>query len=194
MGHDICWVETIDEADASEALAKVYDQLRRDDGTVHNLYKAFSQFPQVTISADRHYRDLMHAPDAPLPKWLAELISVQVAILARCDYALAHHGSNFVHLYEDREKARAMIDALKAGDWNGDLFDVRLRAILTYGEKLTRHPDEITGADMDRLRDAGLNDAEISQVVQVSAGFAYWVRVINGLGIKLGDEKIGKYG
>ena len=32
MGHDICWVETIDEADASEALAQVYDRLRRDDG------------------------------------------------------------------------------------------------------------------------------------------------------------------
>ncbi len=193
MGHDICWVETIDEADASEDLRRVYDQLRRDDGTVHNLYKAFSQFPQVTISADRHYRDLMHAPDAPLPMWLAELVSVQVAILAGCDYALAHHGSNFIHLYEDENKAQSIIEAIKAGDWSGDLFDERLRAILTYGEKLTLHPEDMTREDLDLLRKVGLNDSEISQVIQVSAGFSYWVRVINGLGIQLGDEKVGKY-
>ena len=160
---------------------------------MHNLYKAFSQFPQVTLSADRHYRDLMHAPDAPLPMWLAELVSVQVAILAGCDYALAHHGSNFIHLYEDQDKARSMIEAIKAGDWSGELFDARVQAILNYGQKLTRHPENMSKQDLDTLREAGLNDAEISQVIQVSAGFSYWVRVINGLGIQLGDEKIGKY-
>jgi len=30
-------------------------------------------------------------------------------------------------------------------------------------------------------------------VNQVCANFNYWVRVINGLGIRLGDEKIGAY-
>ena len=48
-------------------------------------------------------------------------------------------------------------------------------------------------ADISALREAGLSDTEILEVNQISANFAYWVRVINGLGIKLGDERIGIY-
>ena len=39
---------------------------------------------------------------------------------------------------------------------------------------------------------AGWDDAQISQAVQVTASFAYWTRFINGLGIKIGNERIGK--
>ncbi len=47
--------------------------------------------------------------------------------------------------------------------------------------------------DLATLRRAGLDDAEISQVVQVAANFAYWVRVINAFGIHLGKGRIGRY-
>ena len=44
---------------------------------------------------------------------------------------------------------------------------------------------------MDKLRTAGLDDKQIVYLVQISASFAYWARVINGLGICLGDEPVG---
>jgi len=64
---------------------------------------------------------------------------------------------------------------------------------LNFSNKLTLRPHDITRPDIETLHDAGLNDAEISQVVQVAANFAYWVRVINAFGIQLGNEKVGKY-
>jgi uncharacterized peroxidase-related enzyme len=193
MADEICWIEPIAEDDATGDLRAAYDQVRREDGTVHNLYKAFSRFPEPLVSADRLYKDIMHSPTAPLPKWLAELVSVQVAALTGCDYALRHHGANLVALHEDPGRARDILEAVRRGDWSSASFDPQLRAILAFGRKLTLEPQAMSKADIARLRGVGLDDAAISQIVQVAASFAYWTRVINGLGIQVAGEKVGKY-
>ncbi len=190
MTERFCW---IDVADDEGTLAKTYDNLRREDGTVHNLYRAYSQFPAPVVSADRFYRDVMHASDAPLPMWLAELLSVDVAVQNKCDYAAAHHGQNFLDLFEDREKAKRIVEALKSDSLNSRDIDDRTRCLLEYGRKLTKRPDAMTESDITVLRAHDFSDAEISQAVQVTASFAYWTRFINAVGLKLGNEKIGKY-
>ncbi len=43
------------------------------------------------------------------------------------------------------------------------------------------------------LRSADWKDTEIFELVQVVAMSSYFVRVINGVGIELGDEKLGLY-
>ena len=42
-------------------------------------------------------------------------------------------------------------------------------------------------ADIANLRDVGFTDDAISQIAQVAASFSYWARIINALGIRLGD-------
>lgn len=187
MTNRICWLDVTDDTKAAAA----FDSLRRQDGTVHNLYRAFSQFPEPVVAADKFYRDIMHSPEAPLAMWLAELLSVDVAIVNQCTYAATHHGENFLHLYGDREAGGRMIDALKRGDFKD--FEPKLRKLLEFGRKLTIQANEMAQDDILALREVGYTDAEISQAVQVTASFAYWTRMINAFGIKLGDEKIGKY-
>ena len=75
-----------------------------------------------------------------------------------------------------------------------DIFDEKQAALLGYGAKLTREPQSMREADIAALRAAGVTDREILEANQISANFNYWVRVINGLGIQLGDERIGTYG
>ena len=195
MSDRVCWIETVPDDRADGELRRNYDAVRRDDGTVHNLYLAFSSFPQAMLSSDRLYRDVMHSRDAPLPLWLAELIGIQVAHLACCNYAFTHHSANFLHLYREagHGQGEAVVAGLKSGDWSGPPFDERMRAILDFGDKLALRPQGMAASDVEALRQAGLNDGEISQAVQVAANFAYWVRVINAFGIQLGDEKVGKY-
>ena len=192
MSDEICWIDVAEDG-SSAALEEAYGQLRRNDGTVHNLYRAFSQFPAPVVSADQFYRDVMHTEDAPLAPWLAELLSVDVAIRNGCTYAETHHGANFLHLHPDREVADEMYAALRQGDTSNAVFDDRLQALLDFSRKLTAEPAGMAKDDVEALRQRGLNDAEISQSVQVIASFAYWTRLINALGIKIGNEKIGKY-
>lgn len=188
MKDRFCWLDTDDGQ-----LGDVRDSLRREDGSVHNLYRAFAPFPAPVLSADRFYRDIMHTPDAPLPMWLAELLSVDVAVQNRCAYAEAHHGQNFVDLFDDREKAVRIREALRSDRLDSPDIDRPTRALLRFGRKLTRQPDAMAESDIEALRAHGYNDAEISQAIQVIASFAYWTRFINAVGLTLNDEKVGKY-
>ena len=197
MAEDVCWMKFVPESEASGQQAEIYDALRRADGSVHNLYKAFSCYPQATISADRLFKDVMHDPTAPLPPWEPELLSIVVARLAGCRYALTHHGANFIELFTEAEgertRAEAMRAAVEARDWEASVFGPRQRVLIAFAVKLSEHPGAVGEADIDALRNAGFDDAEISQCVQVVANFAYWVRVINSFVIQVASEKVGKY-
>ncbi len=192
MTEKVCWIETIAEHRAEGALREAYEMVGRPDGTVQNLYKAYSLWPTPMAWADALYRAILHSGDSTLPQWFLELIATQVAILADCDYASAHHGANFKALLEDAARAERMLDAVRRDDLDR-AFDGKQAALLAYSAKLTREPGAMTEADIAALRAAGAEDIEILEVNQVCANFNYWVRVINGLGIRLGDEKIGAY-
>jgi len=189
MNNDICWIELVEE---NKEYLTFADNLRSIHGRVHNLYRAFSQFPQPMMSADRHYRDVMQSADAPLPMWQAELLSVDVAVLNKCPYAETHHAKNFLDLYGNIRQAEEILDALRAGNLDHHSIDEKTRNLLLFGRKLTKNPDMMTAEDIGYLRSQGCSDAEISHAVQVTACFAYWTRFINALGIKLGNETIGK--
>lgn len=192
MDKTVCWIETIPEYRAEGPLKEAYESVGRPDGTVHNLYKAFSLWPTPMPCADALYRAILHSDDSLLPKWLQELIGTHVAVLADCAYAIAHHGANFKALLGDEARGEAILQALREGTPER-VFGARESAILRYNAKLAENPSAMSEADISALREAGLSDTEILEVNQISANFAYWVRVINGLGIKLGDERIGIY-
>jgi len=113
-------------------------------------------------------------------------------MLAGCDYAVAHHGQNFISLSKDETHARQLLNALRADEISkcGSLQEA---CALEYARKLCMQPSKIERADIEALRTAGWQDTEISELVQVVAMFSYFVRVINGVGIELGNEKLGLY-
>ncbi len=55
--------------------------------------------------------------------------------------------------------------------------------MLGFVEKLTLTPDEMTKADADELRAAGLTDRDVLDIVEVAAYYAYVNRVADGLGV-----------
>ena len=63
-------------------------------------------------------------------------------------------------------------------------------AMLEYAEKLTLTPRSMTEADVQKLRDAGWSDRDILDIVHVCAYFNFRVRVVDGLGLELGNWQI----
>jgi uncharacterized peroxidase-related enzyme len=57
------------------------------------------------------------------------------------------------------------------------------RAMLDFALKLTRTPASMTEADVATLRSHGFGDTAIHDIVQVTALFAYYNRLADGLGI-----------
>ena len=191
MGKRICWIAVKEDTDLDEEALKALAPTCRADGSLHNMYRAYSLYPAPVTSADELYRVLIHDPNGPLELWLRELLATQVAVLCRCRYARDNHGANLAAFLDDPAKGPAMIAALEVRAYDPDLFDERARALLVYGEKLTLAPDRLGEGDIEALRAAGLSDAEILHGNQITASFAYWVRVLNGLGVTAAGEGIG---
>ena len=62
-------------------------------------------------------------------------------------------------------------------------------AILRYSDKLTRQPQSITETDIQTLRDVGLNDLAIHDLVYCVSYFAFVNRIADGLGVKLEESE-----
>ena len=186
-----CWIETIKSGDASPDLKEMYRKLGTSYSKFHNLYHAFSLQPKPLLSADRHFRDILHNETNHIDAWLLELLATQVAIIADCHYAFVNHGANFKRLLGDDELGERMLQAVRNDDFaESPLFTPKQAALLTYGAKLSRAPEQMKFDDIASLHDAGVSDTEILEAVQATACFAYWVRFINALGINLESETI----
>ena len=192
MKNTIAWIKTVDYADASAALKAIYDGVRSPGGALENLYRGFSLRPHIIGPADDLYRAVLHHDANTLPKWFSELLGAYVAQLAGCEYAFAHHSHNFKHLYESREKAEAVLQALRQDCYRDCGTEQEINA-LRYAKKLALRPEAIEMQDIDELRRTGWSDGEILEIAQVVAMFSYFTRIINGVGISLKGDKIGLY-
>ncbi len=193
MTSPIAWVRVIEPNQADQRLRSVYAAVGRGDGSVHNLYKALSLRPEPIVPSDQHYKAVLRSADNTLPGWFLELLSTMVARLARCAYAATNHGQNFRDLLSDQVRAAAILAAVDAGRPE-DALEPTLAALVRFGRKLALEPEAMSERDVANVRAAGADDGQIIEAVQAVACFAYWVRVINGLGINPGDEPIGLAG
>lgn len=77
-----------------------------------------------------------------------------------------------------------LADAVLA-DWRRAPLDPADRALCAYAEKLTRTPGAMSEADLQPLRDAGLDDGAIHHAAQVIGYFNYINRVADAVHVEL---------
>ncbi len=64
--------------------------------------------------------------------------------------------------------------------------------MLEWVEKLTLTPALCTEADTQRLREVGWTDRDILDISHVCAYFNFRVRIVDGLGLELGEWQINR--
>ena len=69
-------------------------------------------------------------------------------------------------------------------DWRQTPLSPADRALCEYAEKLTLRPRDMSPADLDALRDHGLDDRALHDATQVIAFFNYITRVAEALGVE----------
>ena len=194
-GHDemstFCFVEAYDESTDDPVVANAFNYVSKGRGRVENMYKAMSLSPKVIKPIHDLYLALLHDEDSPLEYWMAELLSVQVAILNQCDYALAHHSTNLHNVLNNPAYSTQLITALEKDNWAEELSDEKLIGLLDYGKKLCLTPHQVDESDINQLRVSGFSDKEIVFVAQINAAFAYWTRILNALGVEIAGESLG---
>jgi uncharacterized peroxidase-related enzyme len=84
----------------------------------------------------------------------------------------------------DESSQDVLLAALAADHARAELESAD-RAILNYAAKLTATPGEMTAADVESLRDVGLDDRGIHDVCAITAYFNFVNRMADGLGVEL---------
>ena len=184
------WIATIAYEDATGRLKKLYDRIKGPDNNVDNIMLAHSLRPHTMEGHMALYKYALHHSANTLSKVYLETIGVYVSLLNECRYCVDHHFSGLCRLIDDAERAgeiRAALDARNpAAAFNGKEL-----AGLQYVEKLTINQGEMSQADINALREAGLEDGEILEINQVAAYFAYANRTVLGLGINTEGDIVG---
>ena len=71
-----------------------------------------------------------------------------------------------------------------AADWRSAPLSEADRALCEFAEKLTHRQEEMSPADLERLRGFGFDDTAIHDATQVIAYFNYITRIADGLGVE----------
>lgn len=117
-----------------------------------------------------------------------ELFASYTAQTNQCPFCATVH-RDFAGSYLGDDLVDAALAAPTANtDTNGDLRP-EARAVLGFLDKMSRHPDALTGADVEVLHRAGVDDDAIAEVVEVGSLFHVISRVMNAVGATVPNRR-----
>jgi uncharacterized peroxidase-related enzyme len=157
----------IEPASGGEA-DDLYDLERERVGYVPNYVRAFSHRPDVY----RAWRGLVTAIWGASDPRRYELATLAAAKRLRSSYCSLAHASILVDKFYSAEQVLELPAGLDETD----------AAITAFAEKVADDASSVTPADVEGLRDVGLSDAEISDVVLAAAARSFFAKVLDGLG------------
>ena len=164
----MAFIETIPAEDATGEVAGIYEDTRAQFGYVPNLVRAFSLRPE----AYRGWLQLNGAIKAhDLRRY--ELATLAAARRLRSSYCALQHGKVLAQQFLSFEDVPDLPDGLDEAD----------RAVMELAEKVVDDATSVTQGDVDRLRELGLTDAEIVDVVLAAAARCFFSKTLDALGV-----------
>ncbi len=118
-----------------------------------------------------------------------ELGATAASVVNRCVYCAAVHASRYNQLTKGTEVMKALFE-----DGEKVRLDRYNQAIVDFSMKLSKTPSEATSDDVERLRDAGLTDEQILDLILSTALFGWANRLMHVLGEPIAPRHDGERG
>ena len=161
---------------------KYFDICQDKLGMIPNVLTAHAFDIEKLNAFTALYNDLMLGESA-LSKLEREMIAVVVSATNRCHYCLPAHGAAVRQLSCDPALGAALVM-----NWRGAEVTPRQRAMLLFAEKVTLASAQIEESDREALRNHGLSDRDIWDVINVAAFFNMSNRVASATAMKPNPE------
>lgn len=173
------FIETVPEENAEGPLAEFYRQQQKAWGFLPNYAGAFSTRPEVATA----WSALNKAVRDGMDRRRFEIATIGAARALRSTYCTAAH-SKFLRDVCDDEPTMIAI----AEDPSGAGLSDQDRAVYDFAARVATDAASIGQGDVDRLRELGLGDGDIADVVFAAAARCFFTRVLDGLGAQLDVE------
>jgi uncharacterized peroxidase-related enzyme len=158
---------TIPELEARGEVARVYGEIREALGIVFvpNFFKTLANSPTALRATWEAYRNVSWR--GTVPTVLKEMMFVAISAARACHYCETAHLAFCKLLGADGETRRNLVENLDA------LRPRRSADAVKFAVKAALHPVEVDGADYKRLRDHGISEAEIAEILAMTAFSMY---------------------
>ncbi len=183
------FIEMIDpERAENPALKRQYKRIGASRGSIANVHKVQSLNPNAMKAHLDLYMSIVYREDSDLNRRERELVATAVSFLNSCMYCITHHYEALQAHWTDAPPIEEIFrDPVTSG-----LTDREL-SILTYTIKLTEEPFNITEEDVSHLKDSGLSDKAILDLVLVVSYFNFVNRLVLGTGVPLEEDSEREY-
>jgi alkylhydroperoxidase domain protein len=163
---------------AVEALTdRHYEGLTERSRAQSAYFRLLARDPEVLGARTRTDKDIFYNADGGLPRAERELAAAAVSRVNGCIFCASVHAR-----FATRHSGRgADIDRLLDEGISADL-DPRWNAVVQASERLTRTPSQFGTADIGSLREVGLKDDEVADLVFAAAFFNWANRLMLSLG------------
>ena len=166
-----CPVSFIEEDQATGEIAEIYDAVKKalQVPEVPNIDKVLAHSPPALKATVGLLGDLYLASSLPQPVIAMLLYSISLA--RSCQYCSSFHRLTCRMVGVDE----AMLAAV--GNDLGSVTPERVQAIVSFGVKAAMSPNDITESDYEKLRNMGISDSEIVEIVAL-AGLGMYLNII----------------
>ncbi|MEX3966682.1 peroxidase-related enzyme [Paraburkholderia sp. EG287A] len=177
------WLDVVDLDQATTGQIAVLEE-SHPKAKVSDYYRFLVHQPEILRQRSAAFNAIMYAPGG-LPRAERELSTTVVSRLNGCVYCASVHAQRFEQLARRNDVIRQVFaDPHSAGTTK------REEAIARFSAALTERPDEIEAAQLQALREAGLTDAEMLDLIHSIAIFAWANRLMLNLGEPVFPEPV----
>ncbi len=143
---------------------------------VSDYYLFLVHQPEILRQRSAAFNAIMYAPGG-MPRSERELASSVVSRINGCVYCASVHAQRFEQLAKRTDVIKEVFtEPLTAGT------NDRERAIVAFSVALTKEPDQISPQHIQTLKDAGLSEIEILDLIHSISIFAWANRLMLNLG------------
>lgn len=153
----------IEEGEAEGEVARIYDEINREMQVpfIPNMFKGLSISPAaLNISWDMirsFYKN------RTLPESLTSMMLFVIAESRNCEYCSSFNEMSCRTLGIDEETMSALVADLE------NVSPQRIREIISFSLKVSHDPLGLVAEDYERVRDSGVTDEELVEIIQVAS-------------------------
>jgi uncharacterized peroxidase-related enzyme len=166
----------VPRAQATPAVAEIYDRYMRTRGNVPNMFRTMAHRPEIFETMIAHFEAILHTGTLPLR--LKELVIVRTSQLNRCEYCLGSHTRIALRLGWSCEQLENLTHYADRRD-----FTAAEKAALRLAEQMTLDASHISDEEFEALREY-FDEGEIVELMAAIGLFNYFNRFNNALQIE----------
>jgi uncharacterized peroxidase-related enzyme len=166
------WIRNAEESE-SPAVAAAFDRDRATFGYVANYTKVFAHRPEVLTA----WQGLIGSIKASMDPRTYELATLAAALRLRSSYCSLAHGA----VLADHHVGPAALPGIVADPGTAGLTDVEV-AVMRLADKVAAGAANLTADDLQELKDLGLDDAAVFDVLLTAAARCFFSSVLDAVG------------